>query len=251
MSTSFDGVDAVVELVGADAPDATDLVATTSPICSTPTTGDRAVHRTPRHHDDDHHDHDHDDPRLTAINAGLQDFGRREEQPMAFKHEQLSGWLAEQALVETPVSYVVTSFGRCSSSTPARVTSSCVDGIDRREAFVESLGRRAVVQQRLQLDVLRAHRSTPDPGDPFRGSQPSRRTSCTRPGRRHHRALVRHDEAPATLPPLRGRLRRRHDPFRLRRPHGARPADEVERRCTSSKRSAIVPDASSRAEEGT
>jgi hypothetical protein len=60
---------------------------------------------------------------------------------MAFKHEQLSGWLAEQALGETLVSYTVTSFGQVSSSNPGSgVTSSSSSGIARREAFAESLG---------------------------------------------------------------------------------------------------------------
>ena len=60
---------------------------------------------------------------------------------MAFKHEQLSRWLAEQAPGETLVSYAVTSFGQTSSAgVGSGVTPSASSGIDRREAFAESLG---------------------------------------------------------------------------------------------------------------
>ena len=59
---------------------------------------------------------------------------------MAFKHEQLTGWLATQAPGESLVSYVVTSFGQVGSSNPGSgVTSSSSSGIDRREAFAASL----------------------------------------------------------------------------------------------------------------
>ena len=60
---------------------------------------------------------------------------------MAFKHEQLSGWLAEQAPGETLVSYVATGFGQMhSAGVGSSVTPSSSSGIDRREAFAESLG---------------------------------------------------------------------------------------------------------------
>ncbi len=60
---------------------------------------------------------------------------------MGFKHEQLGRWLATQAPGESLVSYVVTSFGVVgSTNVGSGMTAPASSGIDRREAFAESLG---------------------------------------------------------------------------------------------------------------
>ncbi len=59
---------------------------------------------------------------------------------MAFKYEQLPGWLVTQAPGETLVSYVATAFGTMSSAgVGSSVTPSSSSGMSRREAFAESL----------------------------------------------------------------------------------------------------------------
>ena len=60
---------------------------------------------------------------------------------MAFKHEQLSGWLADRAPGETLVSHTPTGFGQVNSAgVGSSVTPGASGGIARREAFAESLG---------------------------------------------------------------------------------------------------------------
>jgi hypothetical protein len=59
---------------------------------------------------------------------------------MAFKREHLVEWLASEAPGETLVSYAVTGFGGVAGTNPGSgLTAGSSSGIERREAFAESL----------------------------------------------------------------------------------------------------------------